>query len=141
MKAPAIYQWHDLHAGLVVQFDFTVSAADMKAFLALSGDSSRIHINDEFARKNGFAGPVVYGAIVVAKLSCLVGVHLPGDLGLATEWRINFNNPLYVDDHATMRGEITHVSEATRTVKLRFSVVSGTRTIASGTAGSKLLTE
>jgi acyl dehydratase len=131
----------DLKPGLSVDFPFSVSLEDMRIFSELSGDYSRIHHDSDFALKNGFSAPVVFGALIVARLSALVGMRLPGDLGLATEWKINFNNPLYVGDRAVMRGEITHVSEVTHTIKLKFSVVVGKRVIATGSAGSKLLNE
>ena len=136
-----VLRWEELKLGLSVDFPFSVSQQDMDTFAELSGDRSRIHHDVAFASKNGFSGPVVYGALIVARLSALVGMRLPGDLGLATEWRINFNNPLYVDDQAVMHGEITHVSESTHMVKLQFSVVAGDRVIATGTARSKLLSE
>jgi len=110
-------------------------------FRSFSGDCSRIHRDASFARSNGFSAPVVYGAVIVSRLSYLVGMLLPGDLGLATDWKINFNNPLYAGDVARMHGEITHVSEATRTVRLKFSVTRGETIIATGIAGSKLLAE
>lgn len=113
----------------------------MDTFAKLSGDSSRIHVDRAFARSRGFSGPVVYGALTVARLSHLVGMHLPGDLGLATSWRIDFNQPLYVDEQAVMEAEITHVSPSTHTVKLRFRVMVGEKLVASGTAGSRLLDE
>lgn len=131
--------WEELKPGLVAEVPFTVTPADMTVFMGLSDDRSRIHWDAEYARRNGFRGPVVYGAITVARLSNLVGMHLPGDLGLATEWKIDFNTPLYVNEPALIRAEISHVSEATRVVKLRFRVTSGERLIASGTAGSKIL--
>lgn len=84
---------------------------------------------------------MVYGALTVARLSHLVGMHLPGDLGLATSWRIDFNKPLYIDEEATFNGELTHVSQSTHTVSLKFRVYAGEKLIASGTAGSKLLEE
>lgn len=139
--AAKVIPWNDLKVGLVAEVPFEVTQADMTTFMELSGDRSRIHWDAEYARRNGFKGPVVYGAITVARLSNLVGMHLPGDLGLATEWKIDFNNALYVDEPAVIRAEITHVSEATRIVKLRFRVTSNDRLIASGSAGAKLLEE
>jgi acyl dehydratase len=136
---PRLLVWDDLRVGLKVAIPFRISQTDMDDFARLSGDNSRIHHDRQFARDNGFDGPVVYGALTVARLSNLVGMHLPGDLGLATGWKIDFNRPLYVDQDASMEAEITHVSPATRTVMLRFKVLSGDRLIASGTAGSKLL--
>jgi 3-hydroxybutyryl-CoA dehydratase len=137
--APTVLRWTDLRQGMSVQVPFRISQADMDAFGQLSGDLSRIHLDESFAQRNGFTGPVVYGALVVARLSNLVGMHLPGDLGLATDWKINFNRPLYVDETAVMAAEITHLSPATRTVTLRFRVSVDDKLVASGTAGSKLL--
>jgi enoyl-CoA hydratase len=71
----------------------------------------------------------------------VVGMHLPGDLGLASSWKINFNNPLYVDEQAIIHAELSHISPATHTVKIKFHVTSGDKLIASGTAGSKILDE
>lgn len=141
ISGPDVHQWEELKAGLSVDYPFSISQQDMSVFAELSGDRSRIHLDANFASKNGFSSPVVYGALIVAKLSALVGMRLPGDLGLATEWKINFNNPLYVGDQAIMRGEITHVSEVTHTIKIKFSVVVGDRVIATGSAGSKLLND
>lgn len=139
IETPRIIEWHDLKEGLTVKVPFKISEADMETFRTLSGDRSRIHHDVAYAKKNGFTGPVVYGALTVARLSHLVGMHLPGDLGLATSWKVDFNNPLYVDEDALMEGEITHVSQSTHTVKLRFKVTVGDKLVATGTAGSKLL--
>jgi acyl dehydratase len=130
-----------MKAGLTISVPFRIGQRDMDAFRLLSGDSSRIHIDAAFARSHGFLGPVVYGALTVARLSHLVGMHLPGDLGLATSWRIDFNQPLYVDEDAVVEAELTHVSHSTHTVTIKFRVIAGDKLVASGTAGSKLLDE
>ncbi len=139
--AGRILHFGDLKVGMSVSCPFCIGRSEMDAFLALSGDSSRIHINGDFARDQGFSGPVVYGALIVARLSNLVGMHLPGDLGLATHWKIDFNQPLYVDEDAVMTAELAHVSHSTHTVTVKFRVLAGDRLIASGSAGSKLLDE
>lgn len=136
---PAVYNWQDLSAGMVVSLPLKISADDMDVFSTLSGDRSRIHHDAPFARKNGFDQPVVYGALIIAHLSELVGMHLPGDLGLATGWTIDFHNPLYVDEAAEFQAELVHVSEGTRTVKIRFKVFAGEKLVAAGSAGSKIL--
>ena len=145
----AIYEWNELEVGMAVSVPFCISKADMETFAALSADHSRIHKDADFARLNGFSEPVVYGALTIARLSNLVGMHLPGDLGLATSWQIDFNRPLYVDEEAVFEGHISHISEATQTVKIRFKVFATpknsfgepgeTKLIASGSAGSKIL--
>lgn len=131
--------WNDLTAGEEISVPFKVTAADMETFADLSADRSRIHMDSEFARSRGFKDVVVYGALTVAKLSYVVGMHLPGDLGLATNWKIDFNQPLYVDEVARFNATLTHLSEATHTVRIKFRVMADERLIASGTAGSMLL--
>lgn len=140
-EKPQILRWSDLKEGLTVSVPFRIGQADMDTFRLLSGDSSRIHMDAAFARSRGFSGPVVYGALTVARLSHLVGMRLPGDLGLATSWRIDFNQPLYVDEDAMFEARLTHVSHSTHTVTIKFRVVAGSKLVASGTAGSKLLDE
>jgi acyl dehydratase len=136
---PRILDWEALDVGMEVKIPFTVSAEDMETFARLSGDRSRIHMDGGFARSRGFREPVVYGALTVAKLSYVVGMRLPGDLGLATNWKIDFNRPLYVGDEATLSATLTHKSESTHTVKIKFNVIVEGQVIASGVAGSKIL--
>jgi enoyl-CoA hydratase len=68
-------------------------------------------------------------------------MHLPGELGLATSWKVDFNQPLYVDEAAVFEAELTHVSHSTHTVQIKFRVIAGDKLVASGSAGSKLLDE
>ncbi|MCC6532442.1 MAG: hypothetical protein IT531_07835 [Burkholderiales bacterium] len=131
--------WKDLAVGMKVQASFSVEARDMREFALASGDNSRIHRDAQFAQRNGFADRVVYGALQVAQLSYVVGMLLPGDLGLAAAWQISFRSPLYIGEQAELNAEVTHLSEATRIVSLKFSILVGERTIATGSAQSKLL--
>ena len=139
IESARIFEWEDLEKGQKESFEFSVSEDDMRAFAKFSGDESRIHIDRDYALRNGFKGPVVYGAVLVSKLSYLVGMLLPGDYGLATDWRINFHRPLYTGDTASFLAELTHLSPATRNVRIKFTVEVAGTLIASGDAGSTLL--
>ncbi len=109
---------------------------DMTAFSALSGDANPLHMDETYARQMGFDGAVVFGALIVAKVSCLLGMHLPGTGGLWTGLKINFRNPLYVDEQAELIGEITHLSEATKMLSLKLRVQVGDRVVATATVES-----
>jgi acyl dehydratase len=138
-ETPARHAFADLQSGMVVRTVFSVTVEDMETFARLSGDRSRIHHDVAYAKRNGFDGPVVYGALTVAQLSYLVGMHLPGDFGLATSWVIHFGKPLYVGEEAVMTAELVHLSPSTRLASLKFNVRVGERLVASGTASSMLL--
>ncbi len=131
----------ELHEGAEVSIPFRISEEDMETFARLSGDLSRVHTDAEFARSRGFDGVVVYAALTAARLSNLVGMHMPGDLGLSTGWRFYFNQPLYVNEDAVLSAVISQISVATRTVVLKFRVTAGDRLISRGTASSMLLDE
>lgn len=111
----------------------------MAAFAALSGDRSPVHTDDDFARRHGFRGAIVYGGILLAKLSHCLGTHLPGPQGVSLEWTIRYHTPLYVGETATFRAELTHASEAMRVVQISFLVTGNDARIASGKAQSRLL--
>jgi acyl dehydratase len=131
--------WSDLNVGQVITHRFKITEAMMEIFKNFSGDNSAIHRDVEFAHYHGFNDRVVYGAIQIAQLSYLVGMLLPGDFGLASDWHISFRSPLYINDEACMEAEVVHLSSATRTVKLKFKIDVDGRVIATGTAQSILL--
>lgn len=131
--------FEELTVGRQATTTLLISASDMKAFAELSGDRSPVHHDAEFARRCGFSGPVVYGGLMIAALSRMVGMILPGPIGVATGWRIDFHAPLYVAEPALLTAEVAQVSESVRLAKLRFTIAAGERLIAKGTAEAKIV--
>lgn len=125
-----------LAPGHAVSFSFVVAAEEMEAFAALSGDRNPLHANPDHARARGFDGPVVYGGLLAAKVSRLVGMELPTRDCIWTHLDIDFRGPLYVGEPATLAAEIVDVSEAVRAARLRFRIeaAAGRRLVARGTA-------
>ncbi len=117
-----------------VTLAFAVNAKDMDAFAALSGDHNPLHRDDAFARTKGFDGPVVYGALLVAQISRLIGMHLPGRDCLWTGLKMDFHKPLMVGESAQLQAVVQTKSDAARMLKLALKVCAGDRTIAKGSA-------
>ena len=133
--------WEGLGEGAIVTLPFTVSADDMDAFARLSGDANPMHTDDAFARNAGLDGPVVFGGLMVAWISQLIGMHLPGPGALWSGLKIDFRNPLYVGEAAELTGEITHCSEATKMVTLKIQIMASYRKIATATAEAVVKTD
>lgn len=114
--------------------DFTVSEADQLAFAHISGDFNPLHLDDNFARAQSLAGSVVYGALIVAKISQIIGMQLPGRNGIWSALKIDFREPLYVGQAARISAEVGHYSDATRSVTVKIKVTNGARVIATATA-------
>jgi acyl dehydratase len=124
----------DLAVGGKASFEFSVSDMDMARFAELSGDFNPLHIDDAFARAKKFEGKVVFGALIIAKVSRLIGMELPGQDSVWTNVNFQFNRPLYVGQAATLEGAVTTLSEATGFVELRLTLKVDGRTLGKGTA-------
>jgi acyl dehydratase len=116
------------------EFDFVVGESEQQAFAKLSGDFNPLHLDPEFARDRGLTGAVVYGAMIVAQISRIVGMKLPGSAGIWSSLKIDFREPLYVGEVAHIFAEVTHYSEAARSLSLKIKVTSAERTIATASA-------
>ncbi|MBI1406283.1 MAG: (R)-hydratase [Caulobacter sp.] len=118
--------------GQVVEHPFIVDHRAMIAFAALSGDRSAVHVDPAFARARGYDDVIVYGGLMLAQLSYVVGTLMPGGDGVSVRWSIDFRGPLYVGELATLRLEVAHVSPGAGLVEGRFTIKAGERLVASG---------
>ena len=126
--------WNSIEAGHERSWDFCITEADMLSFAELSEDRNSIHLDPASARNRGFDDVVVYGALIVAKISALLGTRLPGDGTVWTGLDLNFVSPLYVNQAATVTATVKHLSRATRLIVLFIRVDAGDRRIAKGSA-------
>jgi len=113
---------------------FTISEADQRQFADVSGDLNPLHLNYEFAERMGFGGLVVYGGLLIAKLSQIIGLHMPGPIGLWSNLRIDFLRPLLVGEMAQLIATVVQVSEASNSIVIGFTITSGAGVIAKGRA-------
>jgi len=134
MGDAAVWTREQVTAGVRDAFDFTISPADMDAFTALSGDENPLHTDTAFAIAQGYTGRVVYGALLIAKLSQLIGMRLPGRDSLWASVTLRFHAPLYVGETATAEGEVTAVSASTGLVVMTVTIRVGDRMLAKGKA-------
>jgi acyl dehydratase len=120
--------------GLQSCVEFSVTAQQMLQFADLSGDFNPLHTDPAFARDRGFEGTVVNGGLLLAKVSQLIGMRLPGRDGVWASLSLDFRRPLYVDQAATVEGVITSVSASTGMVGLKLTLRAAGKVLATGTA-------
>jgi 3-hydroxybutyryl-CoA dehydratase len=116
------YRWDDLHIGLRHEFDATFSAEQAMEFAALSGDINPLHVDENYARGAGFAGPVLFGMLTSSLYSRLVGVYLPGKFALLQGIQIDFSSPCFAGDRLHVSGEIVFLSDAYRRLEIKASI-------------------
>jgi 3-hydroxybutyryl-CoA dehydratase len=134
MAQAQILALSEVAEGLRTTVDFHVTAQQMQQFAELSGDFNPLHTDDAFARSKGLEGAVVYGALMVAKVSQLIGMRLPGRDSVWASVSLDFRRPLYVGQAAQVEGVVTEVSESTGMVGLKLTVRAAGKVLAKGTA-------
>ncbi|OFX08867.1 MAG: hypothetical protein A2516_08680 [Alphaproteobacteria bacterium RIFOXYD12_FULL_60_8] len=117
-----------------VSLPFTVLAEDMAAFAQVSGDYNPIHTDADFARSRGFQGPLVYGGLLLAQVSRVIGMRLPGRNAVWTRVEMDFRKPLMVGEGAHVEAEIINISQAVRQIELKLRISVAQRLLAKGMA-------
>lgn len=113
---------------------FTISPAEMVAFRDLSGDDNPVHWDPAAAARAGLAAPAVYGGLLMARISRLLGVLLPGHGCVWMGTRTDFLSPLFVNEEAMLEGEVIQSSPAVRMIKVSHVVRCGVRVVLKGTS-------
>lgn len=134
MTEPEEHRLSDLREGSKRSVVFEVTPEQMRAFAELSGDFNPLHVDDAFARQRGYEGCVVYGALLVAKVSQLIGMRLPGRDSVWASLSFDFKRPLYVGREAEVEGTVVNVHQATGMVELGLVVRSEGRVLGKGRA-------
>jgi len=124
----------ELTEGLQTVVDFSITPQQMLQFAEISGDFNPLHTDDAFARAKGFDGVVVYGALMIAKVSQLIGMRLPGRNSVWASVSLDFRKPLYVGQAAQVEGIVTAVSASTGMVELKLTVRAEGKVLAKGRA-------
>jgi acyl dehydratase len=124
----------ELNEGLQTTVDFSITPQQMLQFAEISGDFNPLHTDDAFARAKGFDGVVVYGALMIAKVSQLIGMRLPGRNSVWASVSLDFRKPLYVGQAAQVEGIVTAVSASTGMIELKLTVRAEGKVLAKGSA-------
>ncbi|HEX5909680.1 MAG TPA: SDR family oxidoreductase, partial [Thermoleophilaceae bacterium] len=113
-----------LAEGESARWEHQISSADVDAFAALSGDDNPLHMDDAFARQQGYRGRVVHGMLLGAYLSRVVGTMLPGPGVVWLSQEVRFVGPAYIGDTVEVAVRITHKSPALRTLVLESTITN-----------------
>ena len=66
------YKFSDIKVGLTESFDTKIDISMMDKFLDISNDTNPLHIDENYAKKQGFANRVVYGLLTSSFYSNLL---------------------------------------------------------------------
>jgi 3-hydroxybutyryl-CoA dehydratase len=84
------------------QESFTVRESEMLEFAQISGDYNPLHLDADYSISQGFRDSIVYGALVISRVSGIIASKFPGPgtvIG-SIDWK--FIAPIYVNQMLTV---------------------------------------
>jgi acyl dehydratase/CBS domain-containing protein len=95
----------ELNVGDRVEFSKTISEQDVRTFAAVSGDTNRLHLDDEYATETRFGRRISHGTLVSGLISAALA-RLPG-LTIYLSQDLSFLAPVDIDERVTAVCEVT----------------------------------
>lgn len=103
--------------GDTVQFEKTISEADVAAFAKASGDEQPLHLDDAYAAKTRFKRRLAHGMLTAGLISAALGTQLaPKATVVYLSQSLRFLRPVYPGDTVTALLEVTAVDPEKRFV-------------------------
>lgn len=98
--------WRPPRLGERATWRRTITAADVEAFAAVTGDRNPLHFDDRFAAGTRFGRLVAQGGLTTGLFNALVAMQLPGpgSVFLHQEW--DYPAPVYIGDTVTAEAEV-----------------------------------
>jgi acyl dehydratase len=96
--------WEELGVGDTVRFSKQITDEDVSAFAGVSGDTNRLHLDDEFAERTRFGGRIAHGTLVSGLISAALA-RLPG-LTIYLSQDLEFLKPVEIGDRMTAVVEV-----------------------------------
>jgi acyl dehydratase len=121
-----------LRVGDSVEFARAITAPDIAAFAALSGDDDPVHVDEDAARRTAFGRCIAHGAHVMGFVSAAtsrmsrraVAAGCAGTPVSAGYDRIRFLRPVFAGDSLVARYVIEAVEAAPPRTRARFEVMN-----------------
>ena len=94
--------YDELQLGQSARLLRTLTADDIQAFAAVSGDINPAHLNADYAQNTLFHGVIAHGMWSAALISALFGTQFPGPGTIYLEQQLRFLRPVRVGDTLTV---------------------------------------
>ena len=115
-------KFDQIHVGQTANLIEKFSTKDLDTFINLSGDNSSIHFSKDDAIKKGFNNRVIHGAMIISKISKLIGTVLPGDSALLLSLEFDFQKPLYPEQLFEITSKVSEKHSSVNCISIKFKV-------------------
>ncbi len=134
MHLPREFSFSEIEENSEFSYVYTVDETVYDALVSAFNDRSPIHVDESYAKSEGFPARVMHGAILNGFLSHFVGMYFPGKRSLIASVNISYRKPFYLNDDIKLTARVRQKVESVRTIVMgfEFSNPASEATIASG---------
>lgn len=104
--------FEDLSVGQSAETTKLVTANDVEAFAAVSGDTNPVHLDEAYAQTTTFQTRIAHGMLSGAYISAVIGTKLPGPGAIYLSQAMRFRRPVKLGDTVVTRVTIQALDEA-----------------------------
>ena len=101
----------DLAIGQTAAKRRTVTAADLDAFAAVTGDDNPLHLDAAYAAKTPFGERIAHGMLGAGYISAVLGTQLPGPGAIYVSQTLSFRRPVRIGDEVTAEVKVAAIDE------------------------------
>jgi 3-oxoacyl-[acyl-carrier protein] reductase len=135
-----VKRFDDIAVGDVESIRRTVTEADVRRFVEMTGDDNPLHVDRAYAERTPFKDVVVHGMLGASLVSTVIGTKLPGEGALWLKQNFDFALPVRLGDELDVSCTVLKKSERDRLLELEARVVNqNSDTVLSGTGLVKVL--
>ncbi len=110
--------FEDLSINQAATLTRTVSADDLVAFAAVTGDDNPVHLDAAYAATTPFKERIAHGMLSAGYISAVLGSRLPGPGTVYLSQALNFKRPVKIGDTVETTATITALDDAKTRVTL-----------------------
>ncbi|WP_375724878.1 MaoC family dehydratase [Arcobacter sp. KX21116] len=106
----------DIKIGMTASYSQTITQANIKAFVEVSGDKNPIHLDEVYAKNSRYKKIIAHGFMTASYFSALFGTKIPGEGCVYVSQSLNFKRAVYIGDTVTATVEVTNIDLLKRRV-------------------------
>lgn len=107
-------RYEAIQVGDTAEFGKTIMEADISSFVAVSGDTNPVHINEVIASGTMFKRRIAHGMLSAGLISTVLGTKLPGPGTIYLSQSLSFKLPVFIGDTITAKLTVIEKSEKSR---------------------------